>query len=479
MKTRLRIWTVLAFVVAVGGSAHAQHAALVHSVSTIFTNPTPADTDYFGNAVSALGVDRVLIGAPGDNAGAIDSGAAYLFSLHGTLLTTFTNPTPTNLAYFGLGLATLGTDRVVIGAYGQKVGGLDAVGVAYVFSTNGVLLTTFTNPAPRADDNFGNALAVVGMNSIVVGAYRKDLGSTDVGAAYLFNTNGTLITTFANPTPSQYSRDQFGVSVAAVGSDKVIIGAYFDDTVGLATGSAYLFHTNGTLLRSFPNPSPGFGDQFGYSVAAVGTDKVLIGAVADDAGAMFTGAAYLYSLDGTLLRSFFNPSPIAQDFFAVTVASVGTDKVLIGAALKDVGSDNEGEAYLFHIDGTLLSTITNPTPAANDLFARNVASVNSDTLLIGCANDALGGTNSGVAYLITLSAAYEPLLKISHMLTGHVRVSWPLPETGYVLEQTVHLTSSPFTNTWSQIPPPYQTNDTSIYATITSTGSQFFRLRKP
>jgi len=46
-----------------------------------FTNPTPVVADYFGHSVAGVGTDRVLIGAPTDDAGAGDAGAAYLFSI--------------------------------------------------------------------------------------------------------------------------------------------------------------------------------------------------------------------------------------------------------------------------------------------------------------------------------------------------------------------------------------------------------------
>ena len=59
-------------------------AAKVATVSNWFAltiaNPTPAASDFFGGSVAAVGSDRVIIGARGDNTGALDAGAAYLFS---------------------------------------------------------------------------------------------------------------------------------------------------------------------------------------------------------------------------------------------------------------------------------------------------------------------------------------------------------------------------------------------------------------
>src|ERR1044071_1131007 len=54
------------------------------------------------------------------------------------------------------------------------------------------------------------------------------------------------------------------------------------------------------------NPSPAAGEEYGSSLAAVGTDKVLVGAWRDF---KWDGAAYLYGLDGKLLTTFTNPIP--------------------------------------------------------------------------------------------------------------------------------------------------------------------------
>ena len=131
---------------------------------------------------------------------------------------------------------------------------------------------------------------------MLVGANSDSTGALYAGAAYLFSTNGTLLTTFLNPTPSV--GDFFGNSVAAVGSDRVLIGAKWDNTGGSDAGAAYLFSTNGTLLTTFTNPTPEIGyDNFGIAVAVVGSNRVLIGAHQDDTGASDAGAANLFSLE--------------------------------------------------------------------------------------------------------------------------------------------------------------------------------------
>ncbi len=56
--------------------------------------------------------------------------------------------------------------------------------------------------------------------------------------------------------------------MAAVGSDKVLIGAPEDDMAGPNAGAAYLFNLSGTLLTTFTNPAPA-SERFGDSVTAI------------------------------------------------------------------------------------------------------------------------------------------------------------------------------------------------------------------
>jgi hypothetical protein len=314
---------------------------------TTINNPLPATGDRFGSSLAAVGTDRLLIGAYRDDAGASDTGTAYLFSSNGALLTTFTNPTPTASDWFGVSVTAMGTGRVVIGATGDDLGATDA-GAAYLFSTNGTLLTTFTNPGPALSDSFGVSVAAVGTDRVLIGADGDDAGATNAGAAYLFNTNGALLTTFTNPTPALY--DRFGVSVAAVGTDRVLIGADYGDMGATDAGAAYLFNTNGALLTTFTNPMPATGDRFGSSLAVMGTDRVLIGAMEDDTGAYRAGAAYLFSTNGALLTTFTNPTPAVSDRFGVSVAALGANRVVVGAEEDDTGAINAGVAFLFSLE---------------------------------------------------------------------------------------------------------------------------------
>jgi hypothetical protein len=84
----------------------------------------------------------------------------------------------------------------------------------------------------------------------------------------------------------------------------LVIGAHSDNAGANDAGAAYLFGIDGTLLSTFNNPAPAAGDLFGSAVAALGTDRILVGASQDDAGTTDSGAIHLFSLNAYVFSSW-------------------------------------------------------------------------------------------------------------------------------------------------------------------------------
>lgn len=438
-----------------------------------FANPDPGYLDFFGSSVAAVGADKVLIGTPETSILSTGGGEAFLFSTNGTLLTTFTNPSPAGIGLFGRSVAALGSGRVLVGAPQNDTGAKDA-GEAYLFSIAGELLATFTNPTPAPDDYFGAAVAAVGTDRVLIGAYWDDTVGNDAGAAYLFNTNGVLLRTFTKPTPRIVKH--FGYSVVALGKDRVLIGA--------DGGGVCLFSIDGALLTVITNPPSARSYGFGWSVAAVGYSRVLIGAPHDNASVTDTGAAYLFSTNGALLTVFTNPTPAVNDSFGESVTAVGDDRVLIGAYLDDTAATDAGAAYLFSVDGTLLATLTSSnktTPLTKNWFGRSVAAVGEDRVLIGAYGE---DSSSGAAYLFHLApfAPQPPMLSIARdPEAASLTLSWPAWTEGWDLERANALGTEPATS-WLPVMPPYQMIGATVSATLPASHTedvQFFRLTKP
>lgn len=354
------------------------------------TNPTPGEDDFFGLAVG-ISDDRIIIGSPGDSTGANNAGSAYLFNTNGNLLTTINNPTPVFIDAFGTAVSIDG-EQIVITSPLDNSSGFSA-GTAYLYNTNGNLVRTINNPTPEANDSFGYS-ATIENDLILIGSTQSQVDGLRAGSAYLYNTNGNLQETIDNPFPTE--DDLFGHSVSISG-DRLLIGSPGDNSGGTKAGSAFLFDTNGNLIRVFDNPDPGINDNFGFSVSISG-DRILIGAVDDDInGIIDAGSAYLFNVNGTLIKKINNPTPEEGDFFGQLV-SIDGDKLLIGALGDNTGATDAGSAYVFDLNGNLLQTLNNPTPEAQDYFGFS-GIIRDNNIVIGTPQDNTGGQNSGSAYL--------------------------------------------------------------------------------
>jgi len=259
--------------------------------------------------------------------------------------------------------------------------------------------------------------------------------------------------------------------VAAFGSDRVLIGASGEWPGG---GAAYLFHTNGTLLMTFTNPAPSIDDYFGRSIAAVTTDRVLVGSPAHGANAE---EVYLCNTNGTLLLTITNPAPAAGDGSGYRIAVLGSDRVVIGAPLDDTTGPGSGSVYVFSVDGTLLTTLNNPTPATGDWFGYRLAAFGNEGVIIGAPFDDTGATDAGTVYLFSVpSQPTAPSLTIQRIAPNTVVVSWPSPSTGFVLQQNADMTATNWTT-----PSETVTDNGTVKSIIASPApyGRLYRLFKP
>jgi hypothetical protein len=455
------------------------------SLSQTFTNPTPtvAMGENLGFRLVALGSERVLITAPNDT---LSWGAAYLYHANGALLNIITNPNPAAPG-FGLSAAVIGTDKFLFGSPFDDTGTVNA-GAAYLISTNGTLLLTLTNPTPDAafssEEQFGTTVAALGSDRLLVTARDGNILYPQKGAVYLYSTNGTLLNTITNPIPTSFSGG-FGAGARAVGEDKLFIGAPGAWVQGVqSVGLAYLYDTNGTLITTFTNPSPAEGDNFGVSSAALSADRVIIGA--RDSGA--AGAVFLFHTNGTLLQTFVSPDPAPNELFGSALATLG-DLVIIGAYQDTPPFEFQtGTTYIFKTNGILLRRILNPRfLSSDDQFGIALASAGTNQLYIGADRASTGDTRAGAAYRYTVNLLPSPALQIDRPDAASVRVFWSFHANGFLLEQCTALPFAPDTNSWNLVPPPYAQigffSNGVLYAfraaTFTTTNHQFFRLRQP
>src|SRR5210317_1801977 len=288
---------------------------------------------------------------------------------------------------FGNSVA-IGSGRIVIGAYQDDDNGTNS-GSAYIFDLDGTQLAKITASDGAADDNFGDSVAI-GSDRIVVGAYNDDDNGSNSGSAYIFDLDGTQL---AKITASDGAGgDNFGSSVA-VGSGRIVVGAKGDDDF---KGSAYIFDLDGTQLAKITASDGASSDYFGSSVA-VGNGRIVVGAYQDDDNGSNSGSAYIFDLDGTQLAKITASDGAGGDNFGSSVA-VGSGRIVVGAKGDD---DFKGSAYIFDLDGTQLAKITASDGASSDYFGSSVA-VGNGRIVVGAYQDDDNGSNSGSAYIFDL-----------------------------------------------------------------------------
>lgn len=200
--------------------------------------------DDFGASVDISG-DSVVVGAPGDNVAASDSGSAYVFVRSGTTWTEQQRVSAsdgTDGNELGRSVSISG-EYVVAGSRLADFGGFNNAGAAYVFKrTNTTWDQQAKLMAADADDEdvFGVSVSIDG-GFVVIGSMQDDDGGNNSGSAYMFRRNGTTWLQASKLTAvDDASGDQLGFIVALHGG-WAVAGAPYNDDFGTSTGSAYVF----------------------------------------------------------------------------------------------------------------------------------------------------------------------------------------------------------------------------------------------
>ncbi|TAJ15901.1 MAG: hypothetical protein EPO68_12055 [Planctomycetota bacterium] len=235
----------------------------------LYTFPGHAPTDQFGSALGRVGdangdgFPDFVVGAPGDDGGALDGGAAFLQSGKDAsqLAVRFGTQPNERVGYAVDGAGDVDGD----GSADWIVGcGLSASGnAARVYSgATGALLHEWTGPAPLS--YFGSSVAGCGdvdgdgFDDVIVGARHDDAQSLGVGSAIVYSgATGGVLLTLSGCMPGS----GFGISVDGVGdvdADGVVDLGVLSRLGGPgcpAGGWAYSGRT-GVALLAFPSTVP-------------------------------------------------------------------------------------------------------------------------------------------------------------------------------------------------------------------------------
>ncbi len=287
-------------------------------------------------------------------------------------------------------------------------------GSAYFYKRNGGAWTQqckVTASDGSANDMFGYAVSISGEYAIISAVGD----ATRRGSAYIFKRVDDDWVQQAKLTASDGSEgNEFGISVDICG-DYAIVGAYFDDAVGIDAGSAYIFEkpaadwTDMTETTKLFAPNPAHGDFFGVSVSICG-NKAIVGAVLSDLGALTDcGSACIFERINETWRPTAHlkaSDASTADWFGYSV-SICEDYAVVGAVGNDDCGGQTGSAYVFNygIDSWAEQAKLIPAdPAAGDWFGSSVT-ICGDYIAVGSPSDDDMGPESGSAYIFKREGA--------------------------------------------------------------------------
>lgn len=242
--------------------------------------PSGTAADGFGSSVAIIR-DAIVVGAPwADHRGLVDAGSAYVFENSGVVWIPqeLLNQPPGAGDGFGSSVA-IGPDKVVVGAPGD-----DGHGTVAVFARSGGVWSwqhTLVAIDAAAGDGFGNSVALSGTTVAVGAPGDDDESNSDTGSAHLFTgRNGVWSQRQKLVNPGAASHDKFGLWVALSGT-RLVVGIPYDALPGLPRhGTAVVYESSGgnwNLHQWFRlatgTPSPVFAGS-----VAISDQTVVVGA---------------------------------------------------------------------------------------------------------------------------------------------------------------------------------------------------------
>jgi len=323
------------------------------------------NSDLFGWACSVTD-DFVVIGASEKDS---YEGAAYLFRLDGTQVRKLTLD---NVFKFGISVSI--DEKVVVGSTGRSLA---------IYSLEGIIERTLSCSTDECDGGLGNSVATYGdrivtfkstssseAKSVIViyttagdvlkeiklddGGAERSVASVDISAQYIV-ASGLQTTVYSNEAPdfpviSEFhnlndEQQQKTVKAetplikVAVAGDRVVLG---DRDANDSNGGAWLYNVDGTLVKELDRQDSASNSFFGWDVG-ITDEKVFVGAPMDSET---LGNVFVYSAaTGDFIEKIASPDGVAGSLFG-SCMDFSDNSDVIGAAGENSFT---GAAYVMNI----------------------------------------------------------------------------------------------------------------------------------
>ena len=348
-----------------------------------------AANDRFGNAVAISG-DLIAIGACGDADHGEYSGSVYVYRFDGQTWVEEAKLQAADgepLDYFGDSIDVC-DGLVLVGARGPAGEG-ERPGSAYIYRYDGetwLQEASLSGDAGETRDYFGYSVAISD-DLAAVGAVWEDENGEKSGAVYAYRFDGSEWNEEAKLLADDGAAgDWFGASVSVSG-DVLLVGASWEDTGSENAGSAYVYRHDGSDWSQEAKLSAfdGADEDFFGSSSAVSGDLAVISAPGDNDMGDDSGSAYIYHYDGS-----------SWSLTSKVLALDGTSNDRLGCSVDlsngnaIIGANGADAAYLFgDVDGDDCND--NGTVDACDILAGNAFDCNANFVPDVC--DIANGTS--------------------------------------------------------------------------------------
>ena len=466
------------------------------------TASNPVNGDKFGFKVDING-NRAIVSSPNsdDSIAGNSVGSVYVFDKGTTDWSETTILRAPDMAAndnFGIDIS-LSVNRILVGAYGND----DTVpnsGSAYVFEYSSTNITwdaglKLNANDPGSGDRYGGAVKIEG-NRVLIGAVSNDdnnaLGS---GSVYSYYFNGSswdfIELVLHTDTPTRFT-DAFGNAID-LDNDKAIIGSYFDDGMQGQTfnsGAAYIFDVD--IVPVAVNDSQTISEDSGVVFIPVlindtdvdGGSKIIDSftqAANGTVGIQGTNISYNpdsnYCNDGLASDDFtYTLNGGSQATVSVTVTCVNDLPVAnsdLFSVLEDVTSTELNVlANDSDVDGggdeILIASVTQPANGAVSFTALNVSyQPNPDY-----CNTAL--TDDSFSYTLTTGSTTSVGVEVTCINDAPTfNVMGDIQTNGNILNNNINLSIADFTNNINFGPPDESSQQVLNYTiNIVSDSSQ-------
>jgi hypothetical protein len=355
----------------------------------------------------------------------LDEKTAYAFNTDqptGTVVSTAesTNYVGNNTTYGGTEVKMdYNAGQIIQGSpdYSLSRGGANLSSVLTIPNTSDEEL--FYDGTQAANTRMSESVAI-GHNLIVLGAPQDDTAGTNRGAVHVYDQSlpglNAAATKFVLTADDGADGDAFGSDVA-VGNGRIVIGANYSDASGTDSGAAYIYTLGGNLIKKIIPTDSAQQDYLGTS-CAVGNGRIVIGAYGNDDNGLTSGSAYIYDLYGNNEIKINAPDGAAGDSFGKSVA-IGNGRIVVGAPLADSGSNsNAGAAYVYDLLGNYLFKLTG-SGTTEHFFGTDVA--------VGAGHIIVGEPGNNSIWRI-FDASTGSLLESQQIIYSF---STPLPDLGH------------------------------------------------